>query len=83
MARGLPDMAEITVGPPLLEKVRYGRPLTLAEVGAEGIPAGSAADDRRLLKLIDSQGELVAVMKQPPGADALEYCCVFVRPEGG
>jgi len=83
MARALPDMAEIPAGPPLLEKVRYGRPLTRAEVGTEGIPEETPTEDGRLLKLIDPQGELVAVLRQPPGADALEYCCVFARPERG
>jgi len=83
MARALPDMAAITAGPPLLEKVRHGQPLTRAELGAEDPPDATPTQDGRLLKLIDSQGELVAVLKQRPGAEALEYCCVFVRPEGG
>jgi tRNA pseudouridine55 synthase len=83
MARALPDMTEITADPQLLEKVRHGRPLALAEVGAEGTPEETPTQDGRLLKLIDSRGELVAVLKQPPGAEALEYCCVFARPDRG
>jgi tRNA pseudouridine55 synthase len=83
MARALPDMPEITAGPVLLEKVRHGRPLTLAEVEAERIPGGTPPEGGRLLKLIDSLGELVAVLKQPPGAEALEYCCVFARAGRG
>lgn len=83
MARALPDMTEITAGPLLLEKVRYGRPLSRAELGATDIPEATPTEDGRLLKLIDSQGELVAVLRQPPGAEALEYCCVFARPERG
>jgi tRNA pseudouridine55 synthase len=81
MSRALPGVAEIAAGPPLLEKVRYGRPLAPADVGLEGTPAGLPTGEGRLLKLVDSRGELLAVLKHPPGAERLEYCCVFTRPE--
>ena len=83
MTRALPDMPEIPAGAALLEKVQHGRPLTLAEVGAGGDSGGMPTGNGRLLKLIDSRGELVAVLKQSPGAEALEYCCVFARPAPG
>jgi tRNA pseudouridine55 synthase len=78
MARALPAATEITAGPALLEKVWHGRALSLADVGLEGAP-----DDGRLLKLIDSRGELLALLQRAPGAGTIEYCCVFVRPERG
>jgi tRNA pseudouridine55 synthase len=83
MARALPEMAAITAGPPLLEKVRYGRPLRWTDLDARDLPGATPTQDSRVLKLIDSQGELVAVLKQRPGAELLEYGCVFVRPERG
>ena len=78
MARALPAAAEITAGPPLLEKVRHGREVSLADVG----PA-AAANDGRLLKLIDPEGELLALLQRTPGTDAIEYCCVFAPSERG
>jgi tRNA U55 pseudouridine synthase TruB len=79
MARALPDMAAITAGPPLLEKVRHGRPLTRAELGAEDIPDATPTQDGRLLKLIDTQGELIAVLKQRRGGGADLACSCAVE----
>jgi len=76
MARALPAVAEIAAGPPLMEKVRHGRELTLADVG----PA-AAVNDGQLLKLIDPQGELLALLRLTPGTGAIEYCCVFAPSE--
>ena len=78
MARALPALAEISAGPPLVEKVRHGRALSLADVGLEGAP-----DDGRLLKLIDPRGELLALLQRTPGTSAIQYCCVFAGSEHG
>jgi tRNA pseudouridine55 synthase len=78
MARALPAATAIPAGPALIEKVRHGRALSPADVGLEGAP-----DDGQLLKLIDSRGELLALLQRTPGAGAIEYCCVFARPERG
>jgi tRNA pseudouridine55 synthase len=78
MARALPALAEISAGPPLLEKVRHGRALSLADVGLEGAP-----EDGQLLKLIDPRGELLALLQRTPGTSAIQYCCVFARSERG
>jgi hypothetical protein len=59
-----------------MEKVRHGRELTRADVG----PA-AAVNDGQLLKLIDPQCDLLALLRLAPGTDAVEYCCVFAPAE--
>lgn len=83
MARALPGVTEITAGLPLVEKVRHGRPLEPADVGLGPAPNGRAASDGQLLKLMDSRGELLALLQRTPGTGAVAYCCVFAPPEHG
>jgi tRNA pseudouridine55 synthase len=83
MARALPALPEITAAAPLLEKVRHGQALARADLGLEAAPNGGAAGGGQLLKLIDSRGELLALLEHAPGTGAIEYRCVFAGPEGG
>jgi tRNA pseudouridine55 synthase len=83
MARALPALAEITADPPLIEKVRHGQALSGTDLGLEAAPNAGAADGGRLLKLIDSRGELLALLEHAPATGAIEYRCVFSGPRGG
>jgi tRNA pseudouridine55 synthase len=79
MAQALAGWPEIAADRRLLENVRTGRRLTRRELPAprdEG-PAGDG-----LLKVLDEQGELAAVLLFKAGEQDLEYACVFARPEG-
>jgi len=77
MAHALPDMPAVAAGADLLARVRTGRALTLAEVD----PAGAFAPGTRL-KLVDPAGALAAVVQVGADRPELDYCCVFLRPEG-
>jgi len=81
MALALAGWPEIAADRRLLENVRTGRRLTRRELSAppDGEPA--AAGDG-LLKVMDEQGELAAVLIFKAGQDDLEYACVLARPEG-
>ena len=81
MAQALAGWPEITADRRLLENVRTGRRLTRRELSTprDGGPTG-AGDG--LLKIMDEQGELAAVLLFKAGQDDLEYACVFARPEG-
>jgi hypothetical protein len=61
--------------------VRTGRRLTRRELLAPPDGGPAVAGDG-LLKIMDAQGELAAVLFAKAGQDDLEYACVFARPEG-
>lgn len=72
MARALPGWPVVTAAPPLIEKIRHGRPLAWAEVKAD---LRDPADDA-LLKVVDERGDLVAVLRYGSTGRRLEYGCV-------
>ena len=81
MARALPEIPAVTADLSVLEKVRNGRPLAVEDLDLEKAPKAKPADDSQLLKLINSQGELLAVLEHTPGSRTIAYRCVFARPE--
>lgn len=81
MAQALAGWPEIAADRRLLENVRTGRRLTRRELLALS-DAGPALPGDGLLKVMDEQGELAAVLLSKAGQDDLEYACVFARPEG-
>jgi len=81
MARALPEIPAVTADLSVLEKVRNGRPLAVEDLDLEKAPKARPADDSQLLKLINSQGELLAVLEHTPGSRTIAYRCVFARPE--
>ena len=81
MARALAGWPEIAADRRLLENVRTGRRLTRRELSVPRDGGPAAAGDG-LLKVMDEQGELAAVLLFKAGQDDLEYACVFARPAG-
>jgi tRNA pseudouridine55 synthase len=79
MSRTLTGMPEITASPELIDKIRYGRPLSRDEVGVDGLQ-NRTAGGRSFIKVLDAGGELVAVLQDRPEAERLHYVCVFARP---
>jgi tRNA U55 pseudouridine synthase TruB len=81
MAQALAGWPEVAADRRLLENVRTGRRLTRRELSVPP-DGGPAASGDGLLKVMDEQGELAAVLLFKAGQDDLEYACVFARPEG-
>jgi len=79
MAKALAGMPGVTAGTGLLRKLRHGSPLTRREVHIEDLPnpAGEAA----FIKVLDAQGELVAILEHRSDGEALKYAAVFIGPE--
>jgi tRNA pseudouridine55 synthase len=80
MAQALPEVPAVIANRALLEKVCNGRPLAVEDLELEGLQTRRSADDARLLKLIDSHGELLAVLDYTQGSKTIGYRCVFARP---
>jgi tRNA pseudouridine55 synthase len=81
MAQALAGWPEIAADRRLLENVATGRRITRRELPAARDGGPAAAGDG-LLKVMDEQGELAAVLFFKAGQDDLEYACVFPRREG-
>jgi tRNA pseudouridine55 synthase len=73
MADSLRHMASCLADKDLVEKIRYGKPLT-------GEDVSPIADDTggRFIKLIGKDGRLLAVVERPANARPYNYCCVFL-----
>ncbi len=77
MARALSGRPVVTADPPLLEKIRHGRPLVWEDVTLDLRELSGDA----LLKVVDERGDLVAVLRYGSAGRRLEYGCV-VGPTG-
>jgi tRNA pseudouridine55 synthase len=75
MADALRNMDAVIVGTDVIDKVRYGKPLTL-----EDLDGDAGADKDRYIKLIDKEGRLLAIIRRPENGQTYNYCCVFVNP---
>jgi tRNA pseudouridine55 synthase len=82
MERALTGLPEITAGPPLIEKIQFGRPVTRQDLPGSAM-AGPAETEARFFKIMGARGELAAIVQSQPGQDALAYCCVFATPKRG
>jgi tRNA pseudouridine55 synthase len=72
LALSLKDMAEWTADLLLKEKILNGVPLEAGDVPAAGPVAGSG-----LIKIVDDQKELLAVLEYKKDRLQYDYCCVF------
>jgi len=73
MQDALPNMPELTAGPGLAEKIRYGRTLTTADV----LGAAPTCKPDGHIKIVDRTGALLAIVAHAGSGDRLDYCCVF------
>jgi tRNA pseudouridine55 synthase len=75
MADSLRNMDAYVAGKDVIDKVRFGKPLTPEDLGDH-----ASVGKKRYIKLIDGQGCLIAVMTASENGQAYNYCCVFINP---
>ena len=73
MADALKGMPSHMADPKLMEKIRFGRPLTTGDIG---IPTGMDANRPRI-KIVDAGRDLLAVVALAENKLQYDYCCVF------
>ena len=76
MADALPDMPQVRADRMLAQKIRYGRLISPADLAvADGtgrkMPCGSK------IKIVDRQGNLLAILHHDETGDRMEYRCAF------
>ncbi len=78
MAQALRGMPEIVAETSLIEQIRHGRRLGRGALEGRGpeLPPDTAA----VVKVLDPQGELAAVVRAVPDSEELQYCAVFAKP---
>jgi tRNA pseudouridine55 synthase len=74
MSDALKGMKTYTVGSNLIEKIKYGKPITREDILIEPGDRGS------FIQLIDESRKLLAVVKKSENLVDYNYCCVFVNP---
>jgi len=76
MAEALPRMGTVVADESLAHAVRHGRIIHRRQLTG-GLQEQGSVGDRRHVKIVDSLGRLLAVMKTEPGIDRISYCCVI------
>lgn len=78
MAQALRGMPEFVAETPLIEHIRHGRRLGRSEL--LGLGPTLPPDTPAVVKVLDPQGELAAVVRAVQDSEELQYCAVFVKP---
>lgn len=76
MADALPDTPAIAVGDNMAKKLRYGQMIKAADL-TFGQNVAQGCLPKSVIKIIDADHELVAILDHTKGTDKLDYCCVF------
>ncbi len=76
MADALPDLPAVIADAALVTKIRHGRPVLLQDLISDGELGGSSLPGGRI-KVVDHQGQLVAILNHSLSFDRLDYDCVF------
>ena len=78
MSDALPDMLQFRAGTQLAEKLRHGKKILASDLtdpnGAGGTPSAGSE-----IKMVDRDGDLIAILKFSEAADRLEYRCVIPK----
>jgi tRNA pseudouridine55 synthase len=77
MKDALPAMSESYAAEHLVEKIRHGQILTIQDL--DDLPGSNDIQDA-YIKIVDRNGNLIAIMEHRASSDRLNYCCVFVKP---
>ncbi|MGB9499334.1 MAG: tRNA pseudouridine(55) synthase TruB [Dissulfuribacterales bacterium] len=75
MADALIGMRQYTADTGLMEKIKYGKPLSTLD-----IPSDTEASGSPFIKVIDTDHRLLAVLSQDENKDQYNYYCVFLNP---
>ncbi len=78
MADALPDLPQFRADTRLAEKIQHGEIITTKDLiekngSAETSSAGS------VIKIVDGDGDLIAILKYKESGHRLAYCCVFPK----
>jgi len=77
MKDALPAMPEFYAAEHLVDKIQHGQALTVRDLSKrQGIQGG----EQPYIKIIDQEGNLIAVVEHRASNDRLKYCCVFAKP---
>jgi len=78
MADALPDMPKFCANTQLAEKIRHGKLISTRELtGPKG--AGGTYNAGSEIKIVDWDGDLIAILKYCEPGNRLEYRCVFPK----
>jgi len=78
MADALPDMPQFLADTQLAEKIRHGQMISTGDLtGANG--NGATHSPGSEIKIVDWDGDLIAILKLSKPGHRPEYCCVFPK----
>jgi len=78
MADALPDMPQFCADPKLADKIRHGKMISAADLtGPNG--TGRIPSTGSEIKMVDRDGDLIAILKFSETGHRLEYRCVFPK----
>lgn len=84
MTDAVPEMPAAVADARLKEKIRHGKPLTGADLPMNAAPVErpvpQGANGFPLVKLIDEDNRLLAVVCRAENQNRYNYCCVFCNP---
>ena len=79
MADALPDMPQIMADKPLADKIGHGKMISARELfKLNDRPRSHGIGSE--IKIVDRDGDLIAILKYSDSRDRLEYRCVFPKP---
>ena len=78
MPDALPDMPQFRADTQLAEKIRHGKMISISDLtGPNG--AGRTHNSGSEIKIVDRDGDLIAILKYSEPGHRLEYRCVFPK----
>ena len=78
MKDALPDVPDFCVDDGLVEKIRHGQKISLLDLSGSNI-AFSALQKGQILKIVDREDDLIAILTYNATEEHLKYCCVFQK----
>lgn len=76
MKDALPDIPNYYANKRMARKIRHGQKLDLGDLDGLNVTE-SALEKDWYLKIIDSEGDLIAIVEHSPSKEHLKYACVF------
>lgn len=80
MSEALADMPEFTANASLIENIRHGKPMTGKDLIA-GWETKKNHIPNSYIKILDLEGDLVAILNHTGRGHRLDYCCVFPKQD--
>jgi hypothetical protein len=79
MRDALPAMPESFAAEDLVDRIRHGQIMTAQDLSvSDGNDINGSGQP--YVKIIDLNGNLIAIVERRAGSERLDYCCVFVKP---